>query len=317
MANVQFKGEVRGLTVKGVDACIAEINARFLSDIPRGAVANLTLDDGSRIELRESFSNQYLFEEKRHYAIAAETAGEPPHRLQLYMASVMKMHILQEHDFYVLQTDGRVLAQFRDLENEATDFANAEYEKLIQQPADEDADLADLAAIAHDRAVAHYGLLADLRQRVILGALAGLYHAWEKELRDFIERELISELHSTSMAEKEAWSGPITNVFDLLTDFGWPVRDETFYPLIEACGLIVNVLKHGKGRSLKELSQKYPAYLEDPLGLGVPNLLPGYLDHTLLKLSDAQYNEIAGALRNFWEAFPERLFLTLPIKCDV
>ncbi len=40
-------------------------------------------------------------------------------QLQLYMASAMKPHILEQHDFYVAQTNQHVLAQFRDLGCEA------------------------------------------------------------------------------------------------------------------------------------------------------------------------------------------------------
>jgi hypothetical protein len=68
-------------------------------------------------------------------------------------------------------------------------------------------------------------LLADLRQQVILGALAGLYHRREKELRDFIERESRHDVQKAKLM-KVAWHGPITDIFDLLTQFGWDVRSE-------------------------------------------------------------------------------------------
>jgi hypothetical protein len=148
-----------------------------------------------------------------------------------------------------------------------------------------------------------------LKQQVILGALAGLYHQWEKELRDFIERELMHDVHKDE-AMKLAWRGPITDVFDLLTEFGWEVRTRPFFPLIDACRLIVNVQKHGKGRSLEELNRDYPRYLRDPLGRGLPTIIPDYLDHTLLTVSEEHFAEIAQALRTFWEEFPERLYLT-------
>ena len=68
-------------------------------------------------------------------------------QLQLYMASVMKPYILEQHDFYVAQTNKRVLAQFRDLDGEAYRYAADEYRRLLARPSDEDTDIASLAEL--------------------------------------------------------------------------------------------------------------------------------------------------------------------------
>ncbi len=100
----------------------------------------------------------------------------------------------------------------------------------------------------------------------------------------------------TDKVVKLAWRDPITDVFDLLTEFGWEVRTRPFFPLIDACRLIVNVQKHGKGRSLEELNHDYPRYLRDPLGRGLPTIIPDYLDHTLLTVSEERF---ARSLRRY------------------
>jgi hypothetical protein len=228
-------------------------------------------------------------------------------QLQLYMASIMKPYILEQHDFYVAQTNMRVLAQFQDLEGEADRHAEDEYKRLLARPGPENTDLAETA---HDRAIGFYGLLADLKQQVILGALAGLYHQWEKELREFIERELMHYVQKEEVM-KIAWKDPITDIFDLLIQFGWAIRTLPFFSLIDACRLIVNVYKHGKGRSLEELNRDYPQYLRDPFGSDVPVFIKDYLDHTLLTVSEEHFTEVADALRAFWVEFPERLYLTV------
>ena len=231
-------------------------------------------------------------------------------QLQLYMASIMKLHILEQHDFYVAQTNKRVLAQFQHLEGEADGHAKEEYNRLMKQPGDESTDFADLAHIAHDRAIGFYCLLIDLKQQMVLAALAGLYHQWEKELREFIERELRHDMKKDA-AKKHAWIGEINKIFDLLTKFGWTVRTRPFFPLIDACRLVVNVYKHGNGRSLEELNQRYHQYLRDPLGPDLPAFIPDYLDHALLTVTEEHFTEIADALRAFWVEFPERLYLTI------
>ena len=126
-------------------------------------------------------------------------------QLQLYMASVMKPYILEQHDFYVAQTNKRV--NFRTWPAKADRYGEEEYRRLLARPGDEDTDLASLAETAHERAQGFYALLDDLKQQVILGAVAGLYHQWEKELRDFIERELMHDVHKDEVM-KLAWRAP-------------------------------------------------------------------------------------------------------------
>jgi hypothetical protein len=219
------------------------------------------------------------------------------------MASIMKPHIVEKHDFYVTQIKERVIAQFKDLEGDTDRYAEMEYRRLIGIAGDDNMDMADLAEMAHELAASHYELLSDLKEQVMLGALAGLYHQWEKELRDFIERELTTD-SLAEQATKRAWSVSIMDIFRLLTDFDWDVLSEPFFPKIDACRLVVNVYKHGKGPSLNELRSKYPDYLHPRLSKPPSD----YVDYQWLAISEQNFDEIARALRSFWIEFPERLY---------
>lgn len=230
-------------------------------------------------------------------------------QLQLYMWSGTRAVILERHDFYVEQVRARVFAQFRDISEEAERYAEAEYERLGSMPGDGDSDLGALADQANDRAQSFYGLLSDLRKQLLLGALAGLYHQWEKDLRDFIERELVHNIKPEE-ATKVAWDPNIGNVFDALKEFGWDCRLQPFFAKIEACRLVVNVYKHGKGRSLDELALKHPEYLDRGFPKeALPAFVMDNLDYEYLAISETQFNEIAVALRDFWVEFPERMYL--------
>jgi hypothetical protein len=168
------------------------------------------------------------------------------------------------HDFYVEQVKAKVLSQFGDIESEAERYGNAEYDRLGELPGDEDSDMAEIAEEAMARAQNFYGLLSDLKKQMILGALAGMYHQWEKDLREFIERELRHNYAPETVA-KVAWGANIADVFKVLSDFGWNYSACHFFSRIDACRLIVNVYKHGKGQSLEELARRYPEYLNVPL----------------------------------------------------
>jgi hypothetical protein len=155
--------------------------------------------------------------------------------------------------------------------------------------------VAEIAEIASDGGQAFYGLLSDLKRQMLLGALAGLYHQWDKELRDFVEHELRHDLESKAAA-KIAWDSNVGNVFGRLTEFGWDCRSAAFFPGIDACRLVVNVYKHGKGPSLDELGTRFPEYLDNGFTRGTPwHLAPGYLDHEWLSISEPQFDEIGNA----------------------
>ncbi len=217
-----------------------------------------------------------------------------------------KAHLLERHDFYVAQIKTRVLSQFQDIEGEAERYREMEYERLAELPGDEDSDMSAIADTAEDRGQDFYGLLADLKKQTILGALAGMYHQWEKDLRLFIEREL-RHAYEWETVQKIAWDANIGDIFKILEDAGWNVVSLNFFSLIDACRLIVNVYKHGKGTSLTQLSERYPEYLDVPSPLS--EFARRRLDHDWLSLTDVQFNQIADAMRTFWAAFPERLFL--------
>ncbi len=89
-----------------------------------------------------------------------------------------------------------------------------------------------------------------------------------------------------------------------------PLRKAVWFPKLEACRLVVNVYKHGKGVSLDQLAARYPSYLQSPLDNIFP---PVYTDpdYQSLIVTAAQFQEFDDALAAFWREFPERLFLPI------
>jgi len=210
---------------------------------------------------------------------------------------------MERHDFYVEQVKKRLFSQFLDIEKEADTHANETYNSMGRYATEYD-DPADYAEAAHEAGVEHYLMLSDLHNQVLLGALAGMYHQWEKDLRQFLAREL----RHTCPPETETavWKENIGEVFDLLKRFGWDCRNAIFFPALDASRLIVNVYKHGNGNGLEHLSKKYPEFL---FGYDAElDTLPYRLDHELLTITEDQFAELADGVRRFWEAFPERCF---------
>jgi len=75
------------------------------------------------------------------------------------------------------------------------------------------------------------------------------------------------------------------------------------------CRLVVNVYKHGDGRSLNELRSVCPEYLDDPFGgLSGEFSDPKYKDHTHLKVNDEQFQAFSDAILAFWRDVPNNVF---------
>jgi hypothetical protein len=225
---------------------------------------------------------------------------------QIYLWSDWRRHLIKRHDFYVSQVKSRLLSQFDDIEGEADRFGEAEYERIGQLPGSEDFDRADAADVATGNSQEFYALLSDLKDQTILGAVAGMYHQWDKDLRDFLEKELRHYLDQPTL-KKVTWLANVEDVLDVLRQFGWDCVPLPFYKDIDACRLVVNVFKHGKGNSLDNLSQKYPQYLAG--GLPTYEFMKSHLDHEALTVTTADLDKFSDSIKAFWTDFPERLYL--------
>ena len=205
----------------------------------------------------------------------------------ILMRPLKRELILARQNFYMEQVKVRVLGNFHNMEEEATQFGD----KVFGQSEDDDSKYWDAAEF--------YMLLRDMKTQTTLGALASLYHQWEKEFRDFMENEL-SRSYGRAKITNCVWKSEINEIFSKLEKFGWSIRQAQWFSLLNACRLIVNVYKHGKGPSFKELGRDYPQYLK-----GWDDDMDDYYE--ALEITEEEFDEIAGALRQFWMDFPERL----------
>lgn len=99
--------------------------------------------------------------------------------------------LIERHKFYVYQARTRLLSQFDDIEGEA-DKAAKDWLELASQRFDPDRD--DEGAIyeaANDEGIACYQLLKDMHGDIRLSVVAGMFHQWDKQLRDWTMREVL------------------------------------------------------------------------------------------------------------------------------
>jgi hypothetical protein len=173
------------------------------------------------------------------------------------MMNSFRNSLVEEHLFYVKQARKRLLSSFADMETEA-DKAGAEW--LARAGRFFDPERHDPAAFeeeAEQEAIKFYGLLSDLREQTRLSVVAGMFHQWDKELRDWLTRE-IGHWHAGEDASSAVWGQKFDGVMDLLESIGWGVRDKPHYPSLDACRPRRQRLQTRTGRLSEETPKILP-----------------------------------------------------------
>lgn len=219
-----------------------------------------------------------------------------------------RQSLIERHLFYVEQARKRLLSQFENMESDA-DRAAEEWLEQNGPYFDPDRhDRGDFYETAGDIGIEFYGLLNDMREQTRLSVVAGMFHEWDKQLRDWLVRE-INHWHGGDGAAKKIWSADFGQIADFLESLGWKIRGEVYFRTLDACRLVVNVYKHGEGKSFSDLKQNYPAYLDDPFkGAGGAFSGATYRDYTHLKVSDEQFQAFSDAVVAFWRDVPNNVF---------
>ncbi|QND60167.1 hypothetical protein [Mesorhizobium huakuii] len=215
-----------------------------------------------------------------------------------------RQSLIKGHQFYIEQARKRLLSQFANMEAEA-EKASEEWLEQSSDRFDPDRhDPSDFYEAANDAGIEFYQLLSDMRDQTRLSVIAGMFHEWEKQLRDWLVRE-IQHWHQGDTAIAKVWSADFGKIAGLLESLGWRIRSTDYFTKLDACRLVVNVYKHGDGPALKDLKLKHPEYLEDRLsGSGLPWTFD-LVDYTNLKVSDDQLQAFSDAIVAFWRDVPD------------
>lgn len=210
--------------------------------------------------------------------------------------------LIAGHRFYVEEAKARLLSQFAAIEAEADEAAREHWDRAGEHFDPDWHDPGDLAEAARDYGIELYQLLSDMHDRTRLSVVAGMYHHWDKSLRRLLVREfrwpgLIIGDHT----RRALWKLDSTKLERLMRAVGLNVRQFAGYPKIEAMRLVVNVFKHGEGRSLDDLSRHYPELLRDSSHRW------GSLDDSDMVVTDEHVDEFSAAIDSFWRELPSSL----------
>ena len=229
--------------------------------------------------------------------------------LGFQMWEPFRQNLMAEHCFFVDQARKRLLSQFENMETEADQAAEEHLEKMSIHFNPDSNDPSDFYEAAHDKGIEFYQLLSDMHEATRLSVVAGMFHQWDKKLREWIVREM-RHWHHGENATKAIWKADAPAIMDFLVAFGFNVKELPSYRRLDAMRLVVNVFKHGNGGSLDELKKLFPEFISDPFGEGGDHqLLLHYSDHTNLTVSDAHLDQFSEAILDFWKGVPKAIFL--------
>lgn len=143
------------------------------------------------------------------------------------------------------------------------------------------------------------------KKQVLNIATVGLYHLWEKSIRDF----LITELHNfTNAIGKEQKNNKKTQ--DMILRASFITIKEALSPYVELnnsletiaeLSQVVNVLKHGEGNSFYCLMKDYPSLINNN----------SVHINEKLEISVERFRHYHKALSEFWNKLPENIWVQL------
>jgi hypothetical protein len=222
----------------------------------------------------------------------------------LYFCPSNRRYALELVSAYSREFTSRVLAAFDNIESEAHAAEEAYYENKMNEPAWDDSgpDASEIAEAAFDYGLSIYSDLEFVTRQIVGLTIAGLYHLWERLLKDFMIREFRHD-HPPYVSPNTVQKADFGKLVKIVSEFGWTIENEQFYSELDRLRLIANVIKHGDGLSCDELLKKAPELFRDFLH-------PWANAHRSaedLSLSKDDFSRSVTAVQAFFQEFPERL----------
>ena len=221
----------------------------------------------------------------------------------LYLCQFGRKIALRTTRAFVDGFSERLLPVFDNIDNDAHAAAEKAWDDAMSSPAVHDSfDPGDFAEAAQEYGLEVYENLHFARQQLLGLAAAGIYHLWERLLKQFLCKELTGWIINDRPSRQTIVAANFADLEKLLSEFGFDLKQQPYYRDLTQLRLVANVVKHGDGKSCDELQAE------------VLHLFEGYtynLDISSqadkLDLKAADFARYAQAVTDFWSAFPERL----------
>lgn len=198
----------------------------------------------------------------------------------------------------------RVLPQFAYLDEEANEFARAEYKRIGRLPSSGEAsfDMGDVAEQAYDAAINWYQTMCGVRQSLINLHAVGLFHLFEQQLYDFVKHAGLSEREEADYRKD----------CKAVESLGIRLSDLPSWEKLQELRLLCNSIKHADGPSSAQLKTVWPEIFVDPVVAGGPFVgNPRPITQPLagedVYLEENELDFYCSAIREFWSSIGDVL----------
>ncbi len=216
------------------------------------------------------------------------------------MDSFYRNYLIERHSFFVEQSTRRLLGQFENIEMESK-LLSDEWLDSVGLNFDPDRhDPSDFLEKANDLEIEYHQLLVEMQNMTRLNIISGMFHLWEKSIRDWIAKEVL-HWHRGYFVNKQIWSIKFEDLMGFLSDLGWRVREESFFIALDQCRQVVNVYKHGEGSSFEQLTNSDPQFFKSVAFDEYTKTTPTYSE---LTVTDEHIDIFSAAITEFWKAIP-------------
>lgn len=216
--------------------------------------------------------------------------------------------LVASHLFYMHRGEEKLLSQFENMGQEATQAADDWLERNSRRFDPDRDDPGSFEEDAYGEGVEFYRLLSELRDQTILSMVAGIFQNWDKELRSWLTEEFHRWCRS-SLIEANIWSANFDQIIGLVKSLGLAQPDAEYLKTLSACRYVVNVYKHGKGSSLQSLKENHPEFFPRLADQRLPLDLD-FIDHRYLAVTTEQLRFFSDAVVGFWMGVPEKIHST-------
>ncbi len=223
------------------------------------------------------------------------------------MHKTFREDLIDRQKFYIEVAKNRLLAQFPNIEEEADKYANEQFNEARQRIDPEKFDDDAASEWAQELGEERYLILDDIVKMTQLSVIAGMYHEWEKQLRDWMTRELPHH-HAVQGFGDVLWDARFDAMVKFLEDCDWSIKKTSYYKSLDRCRLIVNVYKHGNGKSFEGIRKKHPEFIKSVFDDEHRFLELKYADYTNLVVEEKHIDEFSNAIIEFWKNVPENIY---------
>ncbi len=234
-------------------------------------------------------------------------------RSVFWMWEPRRRNLIAEHQFYVSEGRKRLTNQFSDkaqLERDADAFSNAWLEKAGAHFDPDRHDPGDFYEQAHDEGIQHYAALDDLGNSARLALISGMFHLWEKSLRDWLtSNDCIGFFQVGDNLPEAVWNSNFSQILELFECVGLFQNGCSIRQGLDTCRMVVNTYKHGSGPSAERLKTLRPE-LFDQFGWRSQSKLSNFAilaDYSDLYVQDQHIDEFSTAVEDFWKKIPEHI----------